>query len=100
MPGRVRFAPSREAGLEGSSGFFREENLVVLEAPSILCAVRYAESRHPPGRLLTLSDNSCAGVGALQRTLIFVQCFQSCVESLRLASGQVLSYRSGGHRQS
>ena len=38
-------------------GFFREENTIVLEARSILYAVRFAESSCPPGRLLILSDN-------------------------------------------
>ena len=36
---------------------FREEkNSIVLEARSILYAVRYAESRYSPGRFLILSD--------------------------------------------
>ena len=37
-------------------GFFRDENIVVLEARSILYAVRYLESCYPPGRLI-FSDN-------------------------------------------
>ena len=37
-------------------GFVREGN-IVLEARTILYAVRYAESCDPPGRLLILSDN-------------------------------------------
>ena len=37
-------------------GFFREENITILEARSILYAVRFAERRYPPGRLL-ISDN-------------------------------------------
>ena len=37
--------------------FFREQNIIVLEARFILYAVRYAESCRPPGCLLILSDN-------------------------------------------
>ena len=36
---------------------FREENNIILEAHSILYAVRYAKSKFPAGRLLILSDN-------------------------------------------
>ena len=42
--------------LAAYGGFFREENHIILEARSILHAVRYAESRYPPGRFLILSD--------------------------------------------
>ena len=38
-------------------GFFREENIIILEARSILYAVRFAESRYLPERFLILSDN-------------------------------------------
>ena len=38
-------------------GFFRAENIIIIEARSILYAVRDAESRHPLGRLSILSDN-------------------------------------------
>ena len=41
----------------GLRWFFREENIIILEARSILYAVQYAESKYPPGRLLILSDN-------------------------------------------
>ena len=80
--------------------FFREENVIVLEARSILHAVRYAESRYSPGRLLILSDN-LALVQALckGRSKHFLHCSQLCVLSLRLVSGQVLSYLLGGYRQ-
>ena len=37
-------------------GFFREENIIILQARSILCAVRCAWSKYPLGRLLILSD--------------------------------------------
>ena len=36
---------------------FREENVIILEARSILYAVRYAESKYPTGHLLIVSDN-------------------------------------------
>ena len=77
------------------SGFFREENIIVLEACSVSYAVRCAQRNYPTGRLLILSEQSCAGTSALQRTLKQ----QSCVVPLRLVSGQVLSYRSGGYRR-
>ena len=38
-------------------GFSREENMIVIDACSILYAVRFAESRCPLERLLILSDN-------------------------------------------
>ena len=87
VPGRVRFAPLfrmstwnvqvqtrmrcrlpkescadfPEASLQhldfSHTLFFRDENIIVLEARSILCIVRYAESCCPPGRLLIFSDN-------------------------------------------
>ena len=38
-------------------GFFREENIIILVTCSILYALRCAESKYPPVRLLTLSDN-------------------------------------------
>ena len=74
MSGYVRSVPSRQMSLVRSRanfpggcnfwtpltaycGFFREENITVLEARSILYAVWYAESNHPPGRLLILSEN-------------------------------------------
>ena len=43
--------------LAAYGGFFREENIIVFGAPSILYVVRYAESNFSPGRLLTLSEN-------------------------------------------
>ena len=46
-----------ERRLAAYGGFFREGNIIVLEARSILYAVTYAESSCPPGRLLILSDN-------------------------------------------
>ena len=39
------------------SGFFREENIIVLEACSVSYAVRCAQRNYPTGRLLILSDN-------------------------------------------
>ena len=64
-------------------GFFREGNIIVLEARSIL--YRCAESSYLLG---APPDPS------------FVKILRWCVESLRLVSGQVLSYRSGEYRQS
>ena len=49
-------------------GFSREENIIILEARSILYAAQYAENNYPPGRLLILSDN-LALVLALCETL-------------------------------
>ena len=43
--------------LAAYGGFFREENITVLGAPSILYAVRNAESNYPPGGLLILFQN-------------------------------------------
>ena len=86
--------------LAAYEGFFREEYITVVEARSILYAVRYAESNYPPGRLLILSDNLalvlllCKGRSKLFTLLsvmrrIFTSGFRA-----------VLSYRSGGYRQS
>ena len=82
--------------LAANGGFFREENIMVLEARSILCAVGHADRSNPPGRLLVLSDNLALVLALCQGRSNFFY----CVGSLRLVSGQVLSYRSGGHRQS
>ena len=61
-------------------GFFREENIIVLEARSML----------PPGRLLILSDNLA---------LVLALCTgRSKHFTLLFASRQALSYRSGGYR--
>ena len=43
--------------LAACDGFFRDENIIVREARSILYAVQSGESNYPPGRLLILSDN-------------------------------------------
>ena len=43
--------------LTAYGGFFHVECIIILQARSILDAVRYAESKCPPGRLLVLSDN-------------------------------------------
>ena len=50
-----------ERKLAAYGGFFREENITVLAARSILYAVRFAESRYPPWRLLNLFSQSCVG---------------------------------------
>ena len=72
--------------LAAYGGFFREANIIILEARSILHGVRFAESLYPSGRLLILCDTL-----ALVRALC-----KGRVESLRLVSGQDLSHRSGG----
>ena len=40
--------------LAAHGGLFRWQNNIILEAFSILYAVRFAESNYPPGRLLVL----------------------------------------------
>ena len=80
--------------LAASGALFREE------ARSILYVVRYAEGRCSLVHLLLLSDNLALVLALCKRRSNMFTDFQSCVESLRLASGQVLSYRSGGYRQS
>ena len=81
--------------LAAYGGFFREENNTVFEARFTLRAVRYAESRHPPGRFLILSDN-LALVQALCKgrskhfTLLSVMC-RMFASGFR--AGFVLSFR-------
>ena len=59
-------------------GFSREENIIILEARSILCAVRCAESKSSLGCLLITTSHP----------------FQSCIGSLRLVGVCfVLSFR-------
>ena len=53
----LQLLDSSEWRLAACGGFFREENITVLEAPSILYAVWCAESNFPPGRLLILFQN-------------------------------------------
>ena len=48
LPGSVA-ATSESLGIYG--GFFRDENIRIIEARSTLYAVHNAESRFPPGRL-------------------------------------------------
>ena len=50
----LQFLDPSQWKLAAYGGFFREENILVLEGRSILCAVRYAESNYP---LPVLSDN-------------------------------------------
>ena len=87
--------------LAAYGSFFREENMMVLEARSILYPVRYAEGRRPLGRLLVLSDTFlrwCWRSASAKDAQTFLLWFQSCVQYLRLFSGKVLFYRSGGNR--
>ena len=56
----VLLQTSGSLGLErltAYAAFFREENIILLDARPILYAVRFAENRYPPGLLLILSDN-------------------------------------------
>ena len=89
-----------EWGLAAYGSFFREENIVVLEARSILYVVQYAESTCPPGRLLIFSEN-------LALLLAFFKGRSKLLSLLSVmrrvfASGFRIgfSYRSGGYRQS
>ena len=55
--------------LTACGSFFREEHIVVLEPRSIFYAVRYTERSIHRDASFILSGQSCAGAGALQRTL-------------------------------
>ena len=55
-------------------GFFRDENIKVLEARSMLYAVRYAESCYPRGRFLILSDNFALALALCKGRSVFY-CF-------------------------
>ena len=74
---RCNFWIPRNQKLAAYGGFFREEKIILLEARSILYAVRHAESSYLPGRLQTFSDNLalvpalCKGC-SLFRTLLSV----------------------------
>ena len=74
-------------------GFCREANITVLEARPILCGVRYAENRFPPGRLLILSDNLALVPLCRGRSTIFT--LLSVMRRI-FASGRFLSCRSSG----
>ena len=69
--------------LAAYGGFFREEHIVVLEARTILYAVRFAESSYPPVRLLILSDNLALVLALCKKTLknyiAFSQASNLCV---------------------
>ena len=97
--GELCVLPS-ERRVAAYGGFFRDENINILGARSIMYAVRYAASSYPPGRLLILSDNLALVPVLCNGRTNNLHCCQKCVESLRLVSGQVLSYLSGGYRQS
>ena len=80
--------------------FYREENIIILEARSILHAVQFAQSKYPLGRLQILSDKLALVLpfckGRSNNFTLF-----SVVRHI-FASGfrAVLSYRSGGYLQS
>ena len=83
--------------LAAFGGFFREENIIIIEVLSILHAVRYAENRCPPVRFLIISDNLALLLALFKGCSNNLHCFQSCVESLHLVSEQDFSCRSGGY---
>ena len=75
-------------------GFFSEENIIVLEAPSNLCAVQYAEGRYPPGRLLILSDNHAQVLALCKgRSKHFYAAFSHASNLCGFGTGFVLSFR-------
>ena len=87
--------------LAACCGFFRDESIIILEARSILYAVRFAESCCPLGRLLILSDTLALVLALCEgRSTFFYVAFSRASYLLRLASVQVWSYLSGGNRQS
>ena len=71
--------------LAAFGGFFREEIIIILDARSILYAVRHAENHYPPERFLILSGNLALVPVLCKRNSMFSHCFQSCVGSLHLA---------------
>ena len=75
-PGRVRFAPSASE-LVACGALFREENIGVLEARSILYAVRCAE-RNPLERFLILSDSFALAPALCKGRQNNSHCFESC----------------------
>ena len=96
----VQLLDPSEWKLTAYGGSFREENIGVLEARSILYAVRYVENSYPPGPILILSDNLalvlalCNGRSNIFAMLsVMRQIF--CVWFL----SRLVSYRSGGYRQ-
>ena len=66
---------SSEWKLTAYGGSFREDNIIVLEARALLCAVRRAEIRYPPGRLLIFSDNHALFAALQMRSNIFLIAF-------------------------
>ena len=81
--------------LTAYSSFFREENIMVLEMPP---GMRRVDIHRDASQFFLTILRRCWRSAKDAQTIF--HCFQSCVESLRLASGQVLSYRSGGYRSS
>ena len=78
--------------LAAFGGFFRKENITIIEVLSILHAVRHAENRCPPVRFLIISDNLALLLALFKGRSNNLHCFQSCVESLHLVSEQDFSY--------
>ena len=57
--------------LAAYGAFFRDEGIMILEARCILCAVWYAESCYPLGRLPILSDNLALVLALCKRRSTF-----------------------------
>ena len=72
-------------------GFFCDEHIIVLEARSILYAVRYGESCCPPGRLLILSDNLALVLARSDDFPLLSVMRRICVSGFR--AGSVLPFR-------
>ena len=81
--------------LAAYGGFWREENVIVLEARSILYALRYAESNYPPGRLLILPDNLALVLALCKGRSQLLHCFQFMrrIFASGFRVGIVLSFR-------
>ena len=91
----LQFWIPRGGDFAAHGGFFHDENITVLEARAILYAVRYAKSCYPLGRPLIFSGNF-----ALVLALCIFTFFSVMRRIFASDSGQVLSYRFGGYRQS
>ena len=78
----VQLLDPSEWRLAAYGAFFRDENIIILEARSFLYAVRYAESCYPPRRLLIFSDHLALVLSVMRR--IFAS---------RFRAGFVLSFR-------
>ena len=98
---RLQLLDPSEWKLVAYGGFIRDENIIVLEARSFFVCCQLCRDLFsawtPLESFLTTLRWCWRSASDAQ---ICLHCCQSCVRPLRLASGQVLSYRSGGYRQS